>query len=809
MKTVLRTLLGCWLALALLWPGSGWSAPQHATSGRIPTAPPHDPYVAALIQQVRAERLADYIAELSGERAIHVGGQNVTLATRYTYSGDPIAQATQYLYERMEALGYTVSYHPYRYNGYALRNVVAEKRGLLRPNEVYLLTAHVDDRAATWPHNPAPGADDNASGTAALLTLAEVLAPLSFEATVRFVFFTGEEQGKRGSSAYVADVYAAHEVIAGVYNLDMIAWDSTGEPDFDIHTLSTTTPNDSQALADLLVHVIGLYALPLKPQIYRSGTDFSDHYSFWRYGYPAVFVIEDWYNASGGPYAPRDWNPNYHTKNDRLSTLNLDYAQAIARAAMAAFLHLARPLRTLQGQVRAPDGTPLAATLYLSGSGVTTQTVTTDGRYRLILPAATYSLTISAPYYETFTQSVNLNDLSPKTLDITLTPWPSYRLTGSLSDAVNTLPLSGTLSVDGGAPQPVAARFSLTLRRGEHTLTVRVPYHYPQTRAINLTAAQELTFALTPTPCLLLVDDDDGNSAEQAYLQALNALGYPYGLWTVAHGSAGPDAATLALYHGVIWVTGSAAAPLQTPDLTALRTYLEGGGRLLLSGARVTTGAWDEALFHTRALGSEEETSIVMGDAFLSPITLTMEAPTVVEKIAPREGAMSIAHYPSGADAATAYKDAHGGSVVVGFELEHARDTATRDTALALMVNYLAPCPPYAMEIAAPDVAFGKPAVPIVQPLTVVNRGYRTDRYSATLTSAPWPVHLSATQSPDLSEHEAWHPLLQATLPLTSTPGSSAQVTITLHSHLAPELVQTRTLRIVHAWQLYLPTIIR
>jgi Zn-dependent M28 family amino/carboxypeptidase len=54
----------------------------------------------------------------------------------------------------------------------------------------------LDSRAATYPHNPSPGADDNASGCAALLQAAEILADKDFAFTIRFVFFTGEEQGK-------------------------------------------------------------------------------------------------------------------------------------------------------------------------------------------------------------------------------------------------------------------------------------------------------------------------------------------------------------------------------------------------------------------------------------------------------------------------------------------------------------------------------------------------------------------------------------------------------------------------------------
>lgn len=809
-----RIMIVSLLILTLCWPGLALAAQDlprasHALSGRIPTAPAYDPYITALIQQVRGERIADFIAELSGERAVTIGGKSVRLTTRYTYSGEPIAQATQYLYERLQALGYTVAYHPYRYNGYDLRNVVAEKRGTLRPNEIFLLTAHVDDRAATWPHNPAPGADDNASGTAALLAIAEVLAPLQVEATVRFVFFTGEEQGKRGSDAYVYAASRAKETLAGTYNVDMIGWDSTGEPDVDIHTLSSATPNDSQALADLLVHVINQYTLPLKPQIYRSGTDFSDHYSVWKYGYPAVLVIEDWYNAAGGPYDPRDWNPNYHTKNDQLSTLNLSYAQAIARAVMAATLHLVRPLRTLQGTVRAPDATPLAASLRLSGPAGTWSTTAPTGTYSFTVPADTYTLEVGASRYYTRTLAVNLVDVTPKVFDVTLEPWEFHTIYGTLRDAINALPLTGTLSVDGGAAQPVGERFSLSLLRGEHTLTVSAPYHIPQTRVIQTTPAQNVDFALTPAPCLLLVDDDEDGQDETLWVQTLSALGYPFGVMTVAPGSAGPSAEELARYYGVVWVTGSAAAPLLDADVSALHTYLHNQGHLLLSGTQLNSGAWDANLFHAQPGGAEVNASMIIGSAFLEPLTLPLRSNSSPQRLTPTTGAIAIARYPSGTEAAIAYRDMEHGAIVLGFDVEAISDEAGCVQTLERLLAYLAPCPAYALDIVAPKLAFGVSAVALQTTLVVVNRGYRSDRYRAEVESWAWPAALSAMQSQELAMHEAWRPVVKVSIPPTSPLGSSTQVTVTVRSQSALYVSSVHSFRIVHAWQMLLPLVMR
>ncbi len=329
------------------------------TTGAIPTTPPYDPLVADLLTRVTTETVYGYDGGLSGEWPISVGGAPYVLTTRYTYSGVPIAKATQYVYEHLESLGYAAYYHNYTLSGHSLRNVIGEKQGLVHPEQIVLLTAHLDSRAATTPHNPAPGADDNASGSAALLIAADLLAGLDFDYTVRLVFFTGEEQGMYGSLYYATDAAAAGDDIIGVLNLDMIAWDAEYGPDIDLHSNAPGTVDDSDALADLVAAVIDVYDLDLILQIVENGTRFSDHSRFWDRGYAAILGIEDHFNPSEVAAEPRDWNTNYHTVNDKLSTLNLNYFREYARAAIAAFIHLAGPLREISGTVMSAVYLPL------------------------------------------------------------------------------------------------------------------------------------------------------------------------------------------------------------------------------------------------------------------------------------------------------------------------------------------------------------------------------------------------------------------------------------------------------------------
>jgi Zn-dependent M28 family amino/carboxypeptidase len=103
----------------------------------------------------------------------------------------------------------------------ASNNLIARLPGASRPEEVFIICAHYDSTSQN-PYNWAPGADDNASGTAAVLTAARVLANFRFDRTIEFCLFTAEELGLLGSQEYAAECRDAGKKIVGVINLDML-----------------------------------------------------------------------------------------------------------------------------------------------------------------------------------------------------------------------------------------------------------------------------------------------------------------------------------------------------------------------------------------------------------------------------------------------------------------------------------------------------------------------------------------------------------------------------------------------------------
>jgi hypothetical protein len=296
-----------------------------------------DPFVySALVQdmvnQVSPSNLYTIMREVTGEDRVVIRGDVNSVPTRHTQRSAALRDATEYCAQHLRALGLTVHYHDWSSSGLSSRNIVGVLGGGAKSNEFVFVVAHLDDQPN---YARAPGADDNASGSAGVLGIADVLAKFRFERTIRFVLFTGEEEGMLGSLQYVPLVAAGGETVAGVLNLDMIGWDAAGGPDLRLHTRAGNAGDRS--IAAIFTNVVARYGLSgsLTPIITADNETASDHSSFWNYGYPAILAIEEDYS---------DFNAYYHTTNDTLVRMNLPYFYAFVRAGAGTVAHLAAPV---------------------------------------------------------------------------------------------------------------------------------------------------------------------------------------------------------------------------------------------------------------------------------------------------------------------------------------------------------------------------------------------------------------------------------------------------------------------------------
>ncbi|MCX7748485.1 MAG: M20/M25/M40 family metallo-hydrolase [Clostridia bacterium] len=304
--------------------------------------------VGEMINSVSQSTVNSYTAKISGETPVTIGGSSYTITTRNTNSGVPIQKATQYAYEFMRGLGLETSYHNWTMSSSSGRNIIGSKKGTTKPDEIILITAHYDDMPAS---GLAPGADDNASGSVGVMLAAEILNKYSFERTIRFVLFTGEEQGLFGSKAYANLVAGNGEKVAAVYNMDMIATDTVNRRVITLHTRPTSNPAYTQDLSicNLFSDVVKTYGLSsgVTVSIENSGESRSDHASFWAKGIPAALAIEG------------DFSKYYHTPNDKLSTLNMPFFTNVLKASIGTAAHLAYPV-TDTTPTSTPTYTPTA-----------------------------------------------------------------------------------------------------------------------------------------------------------------------------------------------------------------------------------------------------------------------------------------------------------------------------------------------------------------------------------------------------------------------------------------------------------------
>jgi len=260
-----------------------------------------------------------------------------SFGTRFAYSSHA-DEAADYILAELNSTGLTASRQSFFYNGFTLSNVLAVLPGRNASLPWCVVGAHYDSINGTdWsfnPYAPAPGADDDASGVAAMIGMAETFARAPTNRTVVFAAFTGEEQGRIGSTEFVRQLKENGTQIAGALCFDMIGF------------------NDRYRKVDLVTNSASLWLAQLaRDNSYRLGMltemvvdndtpyRWSDQLSFWDAGYPAMYFIEDENPTVDSPRFTA--NPYYHTGGDTLDKLNLSLMTSVARLGASTLAGLA------------------------------------------------------------------------------------------------------------------------------------------------------------------------------------------------------------------------------------------------------------------------------------------------------------------------------------------------------------------------------------------------------------------------------------------------------------------------------------
>jgi hypothetical protein len=252
--------------------------------------------------------------------------------TRYAYTPQ-VKKAGRWLMKRLVGFGYTDTLYQKLLLGndkvkVASGNVSATKPGKTKPEYRVIIGSHYDSITfgqAVPPAEEAPGADDNASGTSAVLEIARILADVETDASVQFVSFTGHEVGMLGSHEFAVDLADQGAPPEHVFflNLDMIG-NANGPPPWTVK-IHDNVP--SRPLAELGMRIGEAYT-PLIPR--NAGERMADQTNFHDQGYRAFFIHEGDFNTA-----------NYHSRTDLLENLEMPYEKEVTQMAMAIVLHLA------------------------------------------------------------------------------------------------------------------------------------------------------------------------------------------------------------------------------------------------------------------------------------------------------------------------------------------------------------------------------------------------------------------------------------------------------------------------------------
>lgn len=265
-------------------------------------------------------------------------------------SRDATDNAAEYIYRKFKSFGLQVEYDRFSVNYvypmvmepvvHQERNVVATLPGKGPQKEkVYILCAHYDSANDSrvevekwrpsqehdvWKNVPAPGANDNATGTAAIIEAARVLSCVSWNYTLKFIALACEELWLNGSGHYARMARERGEQIVGVINLDMIGY----QPNPDKLEIRVIGPKECVPLLDAVILRRKTFNIPLKitKEIREEP---GDDMSFREEGYPAIRIKE----MPGYPY--------YHTKDDTIDKLSMQLVTQTTRLMVATLAELA------------------------------------------------------------------------------------------------------------------------------------------------------------------------------------------------------------------------------------------------------------------------------------------------------------------------------------------------------------------------------------------------------------------------------------------------------------------------------------
>jgi hypothetical protein len=273
------------------------------------------PDIITMINKINQSILSLYLEKIVSFGIRYVGTENCR-------------KASEYINEEFKNLGLYSYIDPWRFPKHKCQNVIATLNGTDPASDaIIVLTAHLDTTKNSV------GANDDGSGVAAILTIANITSKTHLNHTIKFVIVSGEEKGLFGSFDYVKKTYKNNENIIANLNIDTIANSTFG------NIIEIQTPDRSHWLYSYIDDVNQKYInfIDMKIQIGPHYPD--DSQSFLDYGFDSLAFIQ-----------PNVFEYPVHTPEDTLDKINYPYFENVTKLILATTLELAE--KEINVQVR-------------------------------------------------------------------------------------------------------------------------------------------------------------------------------------------------------------------------------------------------------------------------------------------------------------------------------------------------------------------------------------------------------------------------------------------------------------------------
>ena len=264
--------------------------------------------VIEMIQKVNKSKLREHVQTIQDFGPHPTGSEALELVG-------------EYIYNELDSTNLPVEYVEWRCKKLSGKNIVATHQGIGKTDGIIIVCAHYDSVEIS------PGADDDGSGVAIVLMLAEIFSNYFFNTTIKFILFSGEEQGKLGSGVYAKTAKENNDNIIGVLALDKVGYAITADDGQKVVHHSNV---ESDWMRDISTEMASKYYDYIKLEVLCWSEDSgSDH---------KAFVDEGFHGTDFVRYAV---NPFYHTSEDKIEHMNITYLTKVCNLTLVTLGKLA------------------------------------------------------------------------------------------------------------------------------------------------------------------------------------------------------------------------------------------------------------------------------------------------------------------------------------------------------------------------------------------------------------------------------------------------------------------------------------